>query len=288
MALFSGDFIFIGSLGRPDLIGEDQKRQSAAALYDSVHNKIVGLPDGVEVYPAHGAGSLCGSGMPERPQSTLGYERFCNVFMTDRERSEFIDAILKTVPEFPDYYRRMKSVNSQGPEVLAGIPGDSALAPSEFQAQLDNSNPVIIDLRRAEAFGGAHIPGSFNIGAGQNLSMWAGWIIPPDRPILLVGDESVRVEEARRSLVRVGLDHIRGYLKGGMTAWIEAGLDQAHISQISVRELAAHVHGGDAEVLLDVRSPGEWTKGHIEGQFIYLAASCLNGSRRYPPERRST
>lgn len=265
MALFSGDFIFAGSLGRPDLLGETAKRGLAAALYESVHTKIAALPDGVEIHPAHGAGSLCGSGLAERAQSTLGYERHCNIFMTDRGKGDFIDSILKTVPEFPDYYRRMKAINCNGPRLLEEIPGDRPLTPAEFKQQLDKSNPVLIDLRRPEAYGGAHIPGSFNIGAGQNLSLWAGWIVPPDRPILLVADESVHLEEARRSLVRVGLDDIRGFLKGGMTAWIEAGFDQAHIPQVSVKELAVQLAAAEQVLVLDVRSAGEWTNGHIRG-----------------------
>jgi hydroxyacylglutathione hydrolase len=265
LALFSGDFIFVGALGRPDLLGEDEKPKLAAALYQSVHARISGLPDGVELYPAHGAGSLCGSGMAERSQSTLGYERFCNIFMADREEREFIDAILKSVPELPDYYLRMKEVNSRGPRQLGDLPGDHSFAPAEFKAQLESLHPVIIDLRRPEAFGGAHIPGSFNIGATDNLSTWAGWIIPPDQPILLVGDEGVDLEEARRSLIRVGLDDVRGFLKGGMTAWMEAGFDQAHVRQISVKELAALLDEREPLLVLDVRSRKEWCSGHIDG-----------------------
>jgi hydroxyacylglutathione hydrolase len=265
MGLFSGDFIFVGSLGRPDLLGSDEKHKLAAALFESVHTKIAGLPDGVELHPAHGAGSLCGSGMAERPQSTLGYERFCNVFMTDREKDDFVGAVLETVPEFPDYYPRMKSINSSGPPLLDGIPGDHPLTPAQFREQLKSRSAVVIDVRRPEAFGGAHIPGSLNIGAGQNLSMWAGWIVPPDHPILLVGDAGVTMEEVRRSLIRVGLDDILGFLKGGMSAWIEAGLEQAHIPQISVTELAERLDTNRQETVLDVRSPGEWKGGHIRG-----------------------
>ena len=264
MALFSGDFLFVGSLGRPDLLGEAAKQKLAHSLYESVHRKIENLPDGVEVYPAHGAGSLCGSGMAQRPQSTLGYERFCNVFMEGREEREFIDAVLGSVPEFPDYYRRMKQVNSDGPKLLDGLPGGSAFPAPRFREELERLNAVVIDLRRPEAFGGAHIPGSLNIGSGQNLSMWAGWVVPYDHPILLAGDDGTDMEAARRSLIRVGLDDIRGSLKGGMRAWIEAGFEQAHVPQISVRELEEARHAGKPFVL-DVRSRGEWVTGHIDG-----------------------
>ena len=267
MALLTGDFIFVGSLGRPDLLGEDEKHALAGSLYDSVHTKIASLPDGVELHPAHGAGSLCGASMADRPQSTLGYERFCNVFMGNKTKDEFIKEILSTVPEFPDYYRRMKRINSDGPTVLETIPGKSQISPTEFKQMIKATEALVIDLRRPEAFGGVHIPQSFNIGAGQNLSMWAAWVVPYDRPIFLVGDESTDLEAARRSLVRVGFDDVRGSLKGGIRAWIEDGLEQSHLRQISVCELAQKLdHIEDAEQLfvLDVRSPDEWKSGHIK------------------------
>lgn len=263
LALFTGDFIFVGSLGRPDLLGEAAKQQLASSLYDSVHTRVENLPDGMELYPGHGAGSLCGAGMADRSQSTLGYERFCNIFMAERPKEEFVETILKTVPPFPDYYRRMKRVNSHGPTLLDGIPGGQAHGPREFRELIANLNPVIIDLRRPEAFGGAHIPNALNIGAGQNLSMWAGWVVPYDRPILLVGEENTDIEQARRSLIRVGFDDIRGYLKGGMRTWIEAGFEQAHVPQQSVRELFQKLE--EKPFVLDVRSTSEWKFGHIEG-----------------------
>lgn len=267
MALFTGDFIFVGSLGRPDLLGEDEKKKLAAALYTSVHEKISALPDGLEVHPAHGAGSLCGAGMSDRPRSTLGYERSCNVYMTDQNQADFVEKILSTVPEFPDYYRRMKRINSEGPQVLDSIPGKKQLPPAEFQERMKELQAVVIDVRRPEAFGGAHIPGSFNIGGTDHLSMWAAWVVPYDRPLLLVGDEGSDLLEARTSLIRVGFDDIRGALKGGMKAWIEAGLPQAHVPQISVCELAEKLKDKQLPhfTVLDVRSPKEWDSGHIEG-----------------------
>jgi hydroxyacylglutathione hydrolase len=263
LALFTGDFIFVGSLGRPDLLGDEAKKRLAHLLYESVQTRVEHLPDGVEIHPAHGAGSLCGAGMAERAQSTLGYERFCNIFMADRPEQEFVDNILKTLTPFPDYYRRMKRVNSEGPKLLEIIPGGESLAPPEFRDTLQALNAVLIDLRRPEAFGGSHIPGSFNIGAGQNLSMWAGWVVPYDRPILLVADEGTDIEAARRSLIRVGFDGIRGYLKGGMRSWIEAGFAQAHIPQESVRELSEKLP--QSPFVLDVRNQSEWNSGHIAG-----------------------
>jgi hydroxyacylglutathione hydrolase len=297
MALLSGDFVFVGSLGRPDLLGEAAKQRLAGQLYDSVHKRLEKLPDGVEIHPAHGAGSMCGSGMSERPQSTLGYERACNFFFREQGRERFIESILKSVPPFPDYYRRMKKVNSEGPrifgvtpggatpggETLGGIPGGEALAVADFRSGIADKNAVVIDLRRPEAFGDAHVPGAFSVGAGTNLSTWAAWVVPYDRPIFLVGDESTNYDEARRSLVRVGLDDVRGSLRGGMRAWSEAGGEQAKLPQISVEELSERMKKG--AFLLDVRAAGEWTAGHVEGATHIMGGDLAKRVGELPTDR---
>jgi len=272
VAMLSGDFVFVGSLGRPDLLGEAAKHKLAGQLYESVHRKIASLPDGLEIHPAHGAGSMCGAGMGERPQTTLGYERSSNLYFAPRSQSEFVSLILGSVPPFPEYYKRMKRVNSEG-LLLPELPGGAALAPEEFRKQAENPQTVVIDLRRPEAFGGAHVPGAFSIGGDQNLAMWAAWMVPYDRPILLVGDEGTNYDEARRSLVRVGLDDVRGHLRGGMKSWILAGYPQEHVAQISVTELAAGNGKGGAYVL-DVRTDREWNSGHVAGA-VHIAAHDL-------------
>ncbi|GAC1516038.1 MAG: MBL fold metallo-hydrolase [Terriglobales bacterium] len=262
VALFSGDFLFVGSVGRPDLLGETAKQRLAGEMFRSVRERISHLPDGIEVYPAHGSGSLCGAGMSERQQSTLGYERAANPFLNEPNESRFVEKILDSVPPFPDYYRRMKQVNSEGPTLLSELPGQTAFKTDDFKAAILKTGGEILDLRRPEAFGGTHIPGAFNIGLGQNLSMWAAWILPYDHPIFMVGDDATDYKEASRSLIRVGLDQIGGYLRGGMKSWIEAGLEQAHIPQISVEELDTR---RTPTHVLDVRTNGEWNSGHIEG-----------------------
>jgi hydroxyacylglutathione hydrolase len=264
LALFSGDFLFIGSVGRPDLLGEVEKLELAKKLYRSVQN-LAALPDGLMIFPGHGAGSLCGAGMAQRDQSTLGYERATNPFLQPQTEQTFIDTVLGTVPEFPDYYRRMKKLNSVGAPAFAQLPGGEQLKVKEFEAKLQDTNAVVLDLRRPEAFGGAHIPRSINIGAGNNLSMWAAWVLSYDQPILLVGDATTDLDAARRSLVRVGLDSAVGSLRGGIAAWLESGREQAHVPQVSVRELQAAMANPDAVTVLDVRNPIERKSGHIEG-----------------------
>jgi hydroxyacylglutathione hydrolase len=263
LAMLSGDFLFVGSLGRPDLLGEASKRRLAELLYESLHQKIRDLPDGVEIYPAHGAGSFCGSGMSDRPQSTLGYERASNIFFGDADKETFVRHILSTVPPFPDYYRRMKRVNSEGPQLLGGIPGGQALEPEEFRDLMEREEAIVIDLRRPETFGGAHIPGSLSIGMGPTFVTWAAWMVPYDRPILVVAEPGTNPESARRALVRVGLDNVRGWLKGGMPAWMEKGWEMAELEQISAAELDARRRLG--ATIVDVRSDQEWAAGHIPG-----------------------
>jgi hydroxyacylglutathione hydrolase len=165
----------------------------------------------------------------------------------------------------------MKQLNSDGVPLLTALPGDTPLSPAELAALIASEPTTLLDLRRPEAFGGAHIPGSINIGAGQNLSLWAGWLLEPAKPIVLIGDPA-ELDSARRSLIRVGLDNIRGYLSGDIAAWIDAGKELAHIPQCSAHEahaeLGASPHPNTtltSAALLDVRSDTEWSGGHIAG-----------------------
>jgi hydroxyacylglutathione hydrolase len=259
LALFTGDFLFVGSLGRPDLLGEEAKQALAHELYRSLHERIASLPDGVQVYPGHGAGSLCGAGMSERAESTLGYERLSQpLFKMDE--GAFVREILASVPAMPSYYPRMKELNSEGASSVADLPGKVALAPARVSALLADEGVTVIDLRRPEGFGGAHIPGTLNIGAGQNLSLWAGWMLEPEQRFVLINDKGDD-EASRRALVRVGLDHIEGFAQKGMPAWVDAGLEFTRTAQLSTREVAERKR--DTQVL-DVRSEKEWFRGHIQ------------------------
>ena len=260
VAIFTGDFLFVGSVGRPDLLGEEAKQELAHTLYRSLHGRIASLPDGVQVYPGHGAGSLCGSGMSERAESTLGYERLSQPLFK-LEEGDFVREILDSVPPMPSYYPRMKELNSKGASSIAILPGGKAISPVNASTLLSDDAVTVIDLRRPEAFGGAHIPGAVNIGSGQNLSLWAGWIVDPEQKLLLVSDKGDD-EEARRSLARVGLEHIEGFLQRGMSGWIDAGIEFTRTTQLSTKEVA------EREVnthILDVRSKKEWNGGHISG-----------------------
>ncbi len=269
MALFSGDFLFVGSLGRPDLLGEQAKHALAHELYRSLHHRIAALADSVQLFPGHGAGSLCGAGMSEQPESTLGFERRTDALFALDEQS-FVEEILRSVPPMPKYYPRMKALNAAGATAVSPARADTPLTVHEVERLRREPGVVLLDLRRPESFGGAHIPGAVNIGAGQNLSLWAGWLLAaPDR-IVLVNDGG-DAEQASRALSRVGLDTF-GYLQGGMPAWIDAGLELGRLTQLStyeVRHKAEVRHrarrGASGITIIDVRSDKEWAAGHIEG-----------------------
>lgn len=269
VAALTGDFLFVGSLGRPDLLGEEAKHGLARTLFKSVREKLAGLPDALAIYPGHGAGSMCGAGMSSQPFSTLGAERLGNPYLDPQLSEEaFVERILGSSPPFPPYYLRMKELNSKGPPLLGGLPGLHALPASRFRELVEDGEHVVVDLRDQLAFGGGHVPGAFGIGVeGGSLSTWAAWLVPYDRPLLLVSSAEDQLEPAVRALVRVGLDGVEGYLDGGMESWVERGFPLATLPQLSVAELAAQLASanGETPTVLDVRAANEWTQGHVAG-----------------------
>ncbi|HIM21071.1 MAG TPA: MBL fold metallo-hydrolase [Rhodospirillales bacterium] len=265
MLMLSGDFLFVGSVGRPDLLGEEAKIELAHKLHDSL-TQLADLPDSLEVYPAHGSGSMCGAGIDGRTMSTLGYERIANPYLSQPlSIDEFVMQVLNSVPPFPEYYKRMKRLNADGPAILNGIPILPAIAPITFRKMVDEGH-VVIDLRNQVSYDQGHIPNSFGIGQGESLSTWASWVVPYQVPILLVTDSDLPPLEAFRSLVRVGLDQVTGYLEGGISSWAKADLKLIQTPQTTVTELYARLQDKDPNIL-DVRSDAEWEEGHIEGAF---------------------
>lgn len=272
MMALTGDFLFVGSLGRPDLLGEEAKRGLAEKLFASVREKLPALPDGLEVHPGHGAGSMCGSGMSGRPRSTLGFERIANPYLDPGlSRDEFVEKILGSAPPFPPYYRRMKKLNAEGPPILGELPGLDAVPVDRFRELVDDGDAVVVDLRDQHAFGGAHVPGALGIGGNGKLATWAAWVVPYGRPILLVAEHEGQIEDAVRSLIRVGLDDVVGYLDGGIASWREKGLPLDEIPQIGPRELASRRSEGEEVVVVDVRTESEWNAGHVEGAIHVMA-----------------
>ncbi len=281
VALFSGDFLFVGSLGRPDLLGEEAKLGLAHHLFRSLHTRLNGLADSLQILPGHGAGSFCGAGIGEQAESTLGVERRTNpLFALDE--SAFVREILRSVPPMPSYYPRMKRLNATGAPSVGSLPATRPLSAPEVEQLRREPGVVVLDLRRPECFGGAHIPGAINIGAGQSLSLWAGWLLNASDRILLVADPGDE-EPSRRALHRVGLDQVVGFLEGGMSGWIEAGLDLARLPQLSTTEVQ---HAASHAFVLDVRTETEWSGGHIPGARHIMLGDLPEHLNHIPRDRQ--
>ena len=256
--VLSGDAFFVDSVGRPDLMGDDQTEELTEKLFHTVQDVFMALPDDVIIYPCHGAGSACGPDIGDRMSSTIGYERRFNSYAKITDLTEFKEAMQKDAPPVPTHYPRLKKVNAKGPEVLRNLPRIAPMTVERF-AEATEDDAQILDVRDMLAFGAGHVPGSLNIGARPELSVWAGWLLDPDKPIHLVLPDDGDLHEVLRLLWRTGFTQFGGYLAGGMSAWREAGQKFAQIPQVSVHELK------DADKLkpLDVRKPGEWEGGHI-------------------------
>lgn len=269
-AIFSGDCLFADSVGRPDLLGEDATGGLAEQLYQSLYEIYLGLSDDVLVYPAHGSGSPCGANISDRLVSSIGYERRNNEALQFKDEAKFIEYVLLHAPPEPVYYPRMKKINAEGPEILGRLPSCQPLPPDEFAAIIKNGDNQLVDNRQMRGFGGGHIIGALNIGPRAELSIWAGWILDPQKPILLVLDDADDLAEVQRQLIRVGFSEFAGYLLGGMEQWDNKALPVSKLDQMSVHELSQAVPQGDLQIV-DVRSPDEWQDGHVpNATYIFL------------------
>jgi hydroxyacylglutathione hydrolase len=258
--VLSGDSLFVSSAGRPDLLGNAQAKKLAVKLFHTLRDFYLKLDDGVIVYPGHGAGSPCGADIGDRLSSTIGHERRFNAFLQYEDVKAFTDYALSTAPPTPTYYPRMKKVNAKGPEISGNLPIVRGLPPELFKEAVNQKDHVLIDTRMMLAFGGGHIQGALNIGGKPMLSIWAGWLLDPKKPILLVLDSDEKLDEIVRFFVRTGYTRFAGYLVGGMTAWNNAGLPLESIGQMPVHEVKRE----DKRLqLVDVRAPDEWEGGHI-------------------------
>jgi len=265
--LFTGDFVFVGDVGRPDLLGPEQRKELAHQLYNSVFEKLTAIPDFTEIFPGHGPGSLCGKAIGSRRSSSLGYERRFNRALQPKDESQWTESLLKDMPLAPPYFRRMKEVNSKGPTILErDLPGRKRFRAAEIHERLCE-HCMVVDVRPKEAFAAAHIPGAINIPMGQNLASWAGWVLPYDKHLVIVPSSPDDMPEVVTHLIRVGLDQIGGYMEDGMDAWENHGFAISKLEAISAQELDARLKGEASKrpLVLDVRTDSEWNSGHIDG-----------------------
>jgi len=264
IGVFVGDTLFVGDVGRPDLF-PDMAEDLAQKLYHSLHDKLLKLPDYVEVYPAHGAGSLCGRAVGAKWRTTIGYERNSNSALQIKDKSAFIKSLTEDMPPAPDHFSRCSDINRQGPALVTDLPTMEELAPSQFKERMSSANIALLDARGYHAFAGQHIPGVWHLDLNGNFPTFAGWVLPTDKDILLIADDYKKALEANTWARRVGVDSIVGYLDGGMVAWAVAGFRTSHIELISAENLHDMITGSTSFVLLDVRAPLEYEDTHIKG-----------------------
>lgn len=276
-ALFSGDALFVGEVGRPDLLGQEQTERLAGQLFHTVTERLSRLPDRVVVYPGHTAGSACGKKIGDAPSTTIGQEKLTNYAFQARRKEQFVAMVLAGMPLAPTYYPTLKRVNKVGAPPLASLPAGDALTPEDVAAH-QAAGALVIDARTPRAFGAGHLPGALFAGLGPNFVAWMGWLAPYDRDLILVLDDDAAFAEARTELRRIGLDRVAGYLAGGVAAWREAGRETVALPQLTVQELHERRAAGEPISVLDVRGDDEWASGHIAGAGHTFAGAIAQGA----------
>ncbi|MFP4105780.1 MAG: MBL fold metallo-hydrolase [Phycisphaerae bacterium] len=263
VGVFTGDALFIGDVGRTDFY-PDRREEVAGMLYDSIFDKLLPLGDHVLLYPAHGAGSVCGSGMAAREFSSLGYERQNNPALQKTDRDEFVKFKANEQHTMPPYFKKMEEYNQHGsmPE-MKELPVPKAVNAQKLIQGRDEMNGQILDIREPEAFAGAFIPGAINIPLDM-IPAYAGWLLEYDRPIGLVVSDPSQVETAVRYLIRMGYDDIRGYLPGGLHQWETAGQKFNSIYTMTASQLKEQLQQGRDLLILDVRKPEVFESAHLE------------------------
>lgn len=261
VAAFTGDTLFVGDVGRTDLPGPEKRERLSHALFSSIHGKLLPLGDGCMVLPGHGAGSVCGADISERPFSTIGLERAHNRMLSLSE-GEFVRVKMEERLDRPPYFRRMEVLNLRRHPAMSGLPEPFPMSPREFHAAMDKG-AVVLDTRMPHGVAGAYIEGALSVWL-DGLAIYAGWLLPFDRPLLLITEDPSQVGRAVRILLRLGYDSVIGYLRGGMEGWCRAGMGFKRLATMSVQELKARLDSGEVH-LVDPR-PGheredEWVEG---------------------------
>jgi hydroxyacylglutathione hydrolase len=284
-AVFTGDTLFVGDVGRPDLSADHTPQQLAALLYHSLHEKLLTLPDDTEIFPAHGAGSLCGRQMGSERSSTIGKQRRTNYALLARTQDEFIHLLTDSLPPRPEYFGRDVELNRQGAVSINELPPPKPISASEVLREQSNG-AIILDTRPAMDFAAAHIPGSLHIALSGQYASWAARILGLDRRIILVGEDADQLRESQLRLARVGIEHVDAYLDGGITDWHKAGCELDYIPQISAQELAELERKEAATLtILDVREAGEVESGAFENSVRIPLAQLANRTSELDPSK---
>jgi hydroxyacylglutathione hydrolase len=267
-AVFTGDTLFVGDVGRPDLLdGLMSSEELASMLYDSLNKKIKTLPDSVIVYPAHGPGSACGKNIGKETFSTIGEQKKFNYALKDQSREQFIAQVTDGILPPPQYFFEDARINKNGYESIDAVMKENSrpLSVDAFKERIKHG-AIVLDTRKADDFEKGFIPGSINIGLNGQFAVWVGTLIQIDQPLLLITD-SDKAEETVLRLARVGFENVLGYLKGGITAWTDK---LETVKSIQANEMKEQIEQGVS--VLDVRKPGEWNVSHLkDASFVPLA-----------------
>jgi len=270
-AVFTGDSLFVGSAGRPDLLGDEHTKELTEALYGTLYDYYLKLDDFLTIFPGHGAGSACGASIGDRLLSTIGYERRTNPFLRYPSFEAFSKFIIDDSPPVPHHYPELKKVNSAGPEVVHRLPTVRALPPHAFRQEARKPGVTVVDTRSKLAFGAGHVPGAINIGFESELSVWVGQMFDLDQQLLLVVEHESDLDDVQRLIIRSGHSNFAGYLCGGMKAWEVAALPMDTVEQVHVDRLRELQEEGGVTIL-DVRTRREWEAGHVPGARHYYVA----------------
>ena len=281
-ALFSGGALMVGAIARTDLFGPHLATHLAFEAFRTVHVRLRDLPDDAALYPTHGGGSFCGAATGTERTSTIGAERGTNPFLQTTDLMPFIARALQQGP-YPAYYRLMTPLNRRGAPLLGRHLDPPKALTADRTDMLRRQGAAVVDLRRPRAYDGGHIPGSYSIGFGGPFSAWVGWVMEPERPIVLVGEPD-EVRQAHLQLQRIGYDEVRGYLDGGLDAWTASGRELRTFETAEVEDLASWILSAEPMTVLDVRDENEWVHGHVPGAVHLPVADVEHHAHELPRE----
>ena len=273
--VLTGDTLFIGDVGRPDLGGDP--KELAAMLYDSLHGKLMKLPDEVAVFPAHGAGSLCGRAMSSDRSSTIGRERHTNYALQAPDKTAFVQLLTSELPDRPDYFATDVELNRKGATRLDQLQAPQGLSPQELRTRQE-AGAIVLDTRDEDAYGTGHVPGSISISLDGQFAVWAGTIVGLENDVIIVAEDEERVRESQMRLARVGIDRATEFLSGGMEAWKAANMPVAQVKLLDPSEFAFAIEQPNVQVV-DVRRPVEWSAGHLSSA-VHMPLNHLIGTMR--------
>jgi glyoxylase-like metal-dependent hydrolase (beta-lactamase superfamily II)/rhodanese-related sulfurtransferase len=262
--VFTGDTLFVGDVGRPDLSPTHTPQQLAAILYRSLHDKLLTLPDDTQIFPAHGAGSLCGRQMSSESSSTIAKQKQSNYALLARSSEEFVHLLTDNLPARPEYFAREADLNRRGAAPLSDLPPLAALTAPEVLL-MQKQNAVVVDTRPAMEFAVAHVPGSLHIALTGQYASWAARILGLDTRLIIAGEDPEHVRESQLRLARVGIENVAGYLADGVVGWIKNGFELEYIPQVTVQDFLELQEQEPGRItVLDVRERGEQSAGSIE------------------------